>query len=69
VAATALVGLVCAVYLASFAARTIGPMTAVERAESSSRVLWPRFWSDGFLPFKKSGLQNAASRPEGRLAR
>lgn len=48
----ALLAVISAVCLAVFTARTVGPMTVFEQATASSRTLWPRFWSDGFLPFK-----------------
>ncbi|MBV8209686.1 MAG: O-antigen ligase family protein [Burkholderiaceae bacterium] len=47
----ACVGVAGAIHLGWFAAHSVGPMTAVEQA-NASRTLWPRFWSDGFLPFK-----------------
>jgi len=50
--AIALLGLACALHLGRFAARTVGPMTAAEQTVTPSRPFWPRFWGDGFLPFR-----------------
>jgi len=41
---------ICATHLVWFAGRTVASATHAE--STSSRTLWPRFWSDGFFPFR-----------------
>jgi len=47
----AILGVVCSTHLSRFVVQTVGAMTAVEQ-KGASAVLWPRFWSNGFLPFR-----------------
>jgi putative inorganic carbon (HCO3(-)) transporter len=52
----ALLSAAAAVHLGSFTVRTEEPATALERGEHflTTHALWPRYWSEGFLPLRGS---------------